>query len=68
MTSDTVILLDGVSKVFDTGDVETRALCGIPLEIRRGDYFAIAGRRAAANPRCFPFWACWKIPLQAVTF
>jgi putative ABC transport system ATP-binding protein len=40
---DTVIQLEGVSKIFVTGDVETRALSGINLEIQHGDYFAIAG-------------------------
>jgi putative ABC transport system ATP-binding protein len=43
MMNDTVIQLESVTKVFVTDDVETRALCGINLEIRRGDYLSIAG-------------------------
>jgi len=43
MMNDPVIQLEGVTKVFVTDEVETRALCGINLEIRRGDYLSIAG-------------------------
>jgi putative ABC transport system ATP-binding protein len=38
-----LIKLDGVTKVFYTDEVETHALSGIHLEIRRGEYLAIAG-------------------------
>jgi len=43
MMNDTVIQLESVTKVFVTDNIETRALCGINLEIRRGDYLSIAG-------------------------
>ncbi len=42
-SSDTLIGLDAVSKVFTTDDVETHALAGIHLNIRRGEYVAISG-------------------------
>jgi putative ABC transport system ATP-binding protein len=35
--------LDGVTKVFTTDEVETHALAGIHLEIKRGDYISISG-------------------------
>jgi len=38
-----LIKLEGVTKVFYTDEVETHALSGIHLEIRRGEYVAIAG-------------------------
>jgi putative ABC transport system ATP-binding protein len=41
--NDTVIKLDGLTKVFLTDEVETHALSGIHLEIARGDYISIAG-------------------------
>jgi putative ABC transport system ATP-binding protein len=40
---DTLILLDGVTKVFLTDEVETHALSGIHLEIKNGEYVSIAG-------------------------
>jgi len=38
-----VIQLEGVRKVFFTDEVETHALLGIHLEIRKGEYVSIAG-------------------------
>ncbi len=40
---DSLIKLDGVSKVFVTDEVETHALAGIHMEIKKGEYVAIAG-------------------------
>jgi putative ABC transport system ATP-binding protein len=42
-TAEPLIKLDGVTKAFFTDDVETHALSGIHLEIKRGDYVAISG-------------------------
>src|ERR1051326_7071151 len=41
--SENVIQLEGVTKVFLTDEVETHALAGIHLEIKRGEYFSISG-------------------------
>jgi putative ABC transport system ATP-binding protein len=38
-----LILLEGVTKVFLTDEVETHALSGINLEIGRGEFLSIAG-------------------------
>jgi putative ABC transport system ATP-binding protein len=42
-TNDTLIGMDSVSKVFMTDDMETHALAGVHLNIRRGEYVAISG-------------------------
>ena len=39
----TLIHLDGVKKVFVTDEVETHALAGIHIDIRRGEYVSISG-------------------------
>ena len=39
----TLIILDGITKVFVTDEVETHALSGINLEIKKGQYISIAG-------------------------
>jgi len=41
--TDSLIHLDGVTKVFLTDEVETHALSGIHLEIKNGEYVSIAG-------------------------
>src|SRR6202046_3230592 len=38
-----MIFLEGVMKVFGPGDVETHALAGIHLDIKKGEYLSIAG-------------------------
>src|SRR6202142_1649316 len=39
----TLIAMNGVKKVFYTDEVETHALSGINLKIKKGEYIAIAG-------------------------
>src|SRR5262245_64423198 len=38
-----LIKLEGVTKVFLTDEVETHALAGVHLEIKKGEYISIAG-------------------------
>src|SRR5215467_8907299 len=42
-SSDGLIIMEGVKKVFLTDEVETHALSEIHLEIKRGEYVAING-------------------------
>jgi putative ABC transport system ATP-binding protein len=42
-SAQTLIALDGVTKVFYTDEVETHALSGIYLEIKSGEYVSIEG-------------------------
>jgi putative ABC transport system ATP-binding protein len=42
-SSPSLIRLEGITKVFLTDEVETHALSGIHLEVREGEYVAIAG-------------------------
>jgi putative ABC transport system ATP-binding protein len=42
-TDGTLIKLDGVTKVFYTDEVETHALAGIHMDIKKGEYVSIAG-------------------------
>ncbi len=39
----TLIKMEGVSKVFYTDELESHALSAIDLEIKKGEYLAIAG-------------------------
>jgi putative ABC transport system ATP-binding protein len=43
VTDQILIKLDGLTKVFVTEDVETHALAGIHLHIKKGEYVSIAG-------------------------
>src|ERR1700746_440720 len=41
--SEALIHLQGITKVFVTDEVETHALAGIHLDIKKGEYLSIAG-------------------------
>src|SRR5213594_1674120 len=41
--NDSVIHMEAVTKVFFTDEVETQALAGMDLDIKRGEYFSISG-------------------------
>ena len=41
--SDASLVMDGVTKVFTTDEVETHALAGIHLNLKRGEYVSISG-------------------------
>jgi len=43
MSTDSLIQLEGVTKVFTTDEVETHALSGIHMDIKRGEYVSISG-------------------------
>jgi putative ABC transport system ATP-binding protein len=43
MPDSPLIRLEGVTKVFYTDEIETHALAGIHMEIRKGEYVAISG-------------------------
>src|SRR6201991_2221593 len=42
-SAESLIKLEGVTKVFLTDEVETHALSGIHMDIRKGEYVSIAG-------------------------
>jgi putative ABC transport system ATP-binding protein len=41
--NESLLRLDGVTKVFVTDEVETHALAGIHMELKRGEYVSISG-------------------------
>src|SRR5437763_4452934 len=43
MSSESLLKLEGVSKIFTTDEMETHALAGIHLRIERGEYVSISG-------------------------
>src|ERR1700690_579153 len=47
--AEALIELDGVTKVFVTDEVETHALAGIHMHIKKGEYISIAGPSACGK-------------------
>ena len=65
--ADSLIRLEGIKKVFYTDEVETHALSDIHLDIRHGEYVAIAGPSGAARPRCSRSWGSSTPPPRGPT-
>ena len=41
--SDALLMMDAVTKVFTTDEVETHALAGIDFHLKKGEYVSISG-------------------------
>ena len=53
-TNGTLIKMQGVSKIFFTDELETHALASIDMEIKKGEYLAIAGPSGCGKARSRP--------------
>src|SRR6478609_5842137 len=53
MTSDPIIQVRGLQKVYQTGDVPVRALRGIDLDVGRGEFLAVVGPSGSGKSTLF---------------
>ena len=61
-TSKHVIELERVTKVYGRGDAEVRALRGIDLAIRRGEFLAVMGPSGSGKSTCMNILGCLDTP------
>jgi putative ABC transport system ATP-binding protein len=59
-----LLRLDAVKKVFFTDEVETHALSGIHLEIKKGEYFAIAGPSGCGKSTLLSILGLLDVPTE----
>jgi putative ABC transport system ATP-binding protein len=59
-----LIKLDGVKKVFFTDEVETHALSGIHLDIKKGEYIAIAGPSGCGKSTMLSILGLLDVPTE----
>jgi putative ABC transport system ATP-binding protein len=64
MTDDMLISLRGVTKVFGSGDAAFRALRGVDLDIRRGDFAAIMGPSGSGKSTMMNILGCLDTPTE----
>ena len=62
MNNGTLISLSGITKHYDTGKVKVRALQGIDLEIKRGEFIAIIGPSGSGKSTLMNIVGCLDTP------
>ena len=59
---DTVIRTAGMTKIYTAGEVQVHALCGVDLEVRRGEFVAIVGASGSGKSTLMNILGCLDYP------
>jgi putative ABC transport system ATP-binding protein len=57
-----MIQLDGVHKSYDTGELEVHALCGVDLQIDRGEFVSVMGPSGSGKTTLMEILGCLSQP------
>lgn len=56
--AETLIELQDIYKIYQMGDTEVRALDGVSLTIKRGEFVAIVGQSGSGKSTCMNIIGC----------
>ena len=59
-----IIQLDGVRKVYDSGKIKVEALRGIDLDVRRGEFLTLAGPSGSGKSTLMNILGCLDVPSE----
>jgi putative ABC transport system ATP-binding protein len=60
--NDVVLSAEGLTRVYRTGTTEVHALCGVDLEVRRGEMVAIMGSSGSGKSTLMNLLGCLDVP------
>ncbi|HSG35456.1 MAG TPA: ABC transporter ATP-binding protein [Sphingomonadaceae bacterium] len=66
MIGEPIIELEGITKTFGQGEAAFRALRGVDLQIRRGDFVAVMGPSGSGKSTCMNIVGCLDTPSSGV--
>ena len=64
MADQAVVRLEDVHKIYQTGEVDVHAVCGVSLEIARGEFVAIMGSSGSGKSTLMNILGCLDRPTE----
>jgi putative ABC transport system ATP-binding protein len=68
MTTNTLIELDNVWKIYKMGEIEVPALRGVSVQIKKGDFVAIIGASGSGKSTMMNLVGCLDVPTKGKIF
>ena len=59
-----LLYLEGISKIYGSGDTEVRALDGVDLVIKEGEFVAVMGSSGSGKSTCMNILGCLDTPSE----
>ena len=68
MTSNLIIKLDAVKKIYQMDNVEVPALNGVDLKVKKGEFVAIVGKSGSGKSTLVNMIGCLDIPTHGTVY
>lgn len=65
-SNSSIIRMEGIRKIYDTGKVKVEALKGIDLDVQRGEFIAIVGPSGSGKSTLMNLLGCLDTPSEGL--